>query len=310
MKAGFGFSVIIPVHNKERHLKRCLDSVLNQAYQNFEILAVDDASTDRSRAVIETYSDPRIQLLIRDVPGPGGYAARNLGIEKSKYDWIAFLDADDEWNIDHLQKSEALILKYPQQDYFTFAYHINNGQTNVLRTPNKLFPNEPEVVLDFEKFLDSTLSKAPPIWTSVLVARKSTFVEIGAFPEGIYTRGGDTDAWMRLAFGTEGVWSSAIGATYFIDSDNMVTKTVKDELAAPYWSTEKILDQVTSRMSRKVKQYNNYYQKFPIILAKRAGTLTWKYFRGFYRSASPILFMFLLIYWITPAKIEKLISRK
>src|SRR5690606_7754713 len=97
------FSVIIPVHNKAPHLNRSINSVLNQTFLEFELILINDASTDGSMKILESYSDPRIRLLERSTPGPGGYAARNLGIQTAKFKWISFLDADDAWEIDYLE---------------------------------------------------------------------------------------------------------------------------------------------------------------------------------------------------------------
>src|SRR5699024_9409054 len=107
------FSVIIPVHNKLPHLERSIYSVLNQSFRNFELLLIDDASTDGSSEKLEEFNDPRIRMFKREKPGPGGYAARNLGIENAKYDWICFLDADDEWNLDYLMNIHDVITNNP-----------------------------------------------------------------------------------------------------------------------------------------------------------------------------------------------------
>src|SRR5690606_23125546 len=98
-----GFSVIMPVYNKAPHLRRSIKSVLAQSYTGFELIIINDASTDSSYDVLTSFNDPRIRLFNRDRPGPGGYAARNLGIEASSFEWISFLDADDEWEPDYLE---------------------------------------------------------------------------------------------------------------------------------------------------------------------------------------------------------------
>jgi len=102
------FSVVIPVHNKEPHLHNCIKSVLNQTFYRFEIIIINDASNDNSLNEIEKFHDYRIQIIHRKIPGPGGYAARNLGIKIAKAEWIAFLDADDEWTEDHLERMYTL----------------------------------------------------------------------------------------------------------------------------------------------------------------------------------------------------------
>ncbi|MBC7103711.1 MAG: glycosyltransferase family 2 protein, partial [Parvibaculum sp.] len=103
------FSVVIPVHNKVAHVLEAIESVVAQTYAPYEVILVDDASTDGSAERIASVKDDRIRILKRSEPGPGGYAARNLAIKEAKGDWIAFLDADDAWKPDHLEKVAEVI---------------------------------------------------------------------------------------------------------------------------------------------------------------------------------------------------------
>lgn len=104
-------SVIIPVYNKEDFIARSIDSVLKQSYQDFELIIVDDGSTDNSIRVAKTFSDSRIAFLHQANAGPG--AARNLGIRNSHGEFIAFLDADDEWLPNYLSESLNLLKLNP-----------------------------------------------------------------------------------------------------------------------------------------------------------------------------------------------------
>src|SRR5690348_11065571 len=81
-------AVVIPVFNKERHVERAIRSALSQTLSPARIVIVDDASTDGSRAKIAAISDPRITVIERLTPGPGGYAARNAAIELATNEWI------------------------------------------------------------------------------------------------------------------------------------------------------------------------------------------------------------------------------
>lgn len=94
-------SVIVPLYNKAAWLDRCIQSIIDQTYQNIEILIINDGSTDRSRDVAENIDDPRIKIF--DKLNGGVSSARNVGIEKAKGEYIAFIDADDEWNMQHLE---------------------------------------------------------------------------------------------------------------------------------------------------------------------------------------------------------------
>lgn len=87
-------SVVIPLYNKEPIIKKTLNSVLSQDYSDFEVVVVDDGSTDNSVAIVESIAGPRIRLIKQENGGPS--KARNTGVKNAKGDWIVFLDADDE----------------------------------------------------------------------------------------------------------------------------------------------------------------------------------------------------------------------
>lgn len=96
-------SIIIPLYNKEKAIQRTLNSVLSQSYQNFEIVIIDDGSTDKSVEVVKQLKDHRIRLFAKPNGGPS--SARNMGIEKASGEWIMFLDADDELINDALKNA-------------------------------------------------------------------------------------------------------------------------------------------------------------------------------------------------------------
>lgn len=104
-------SVVIPTHNRPELLARAIQSVQSQTYPNLEIVVVDDGSDDRTRAVVERAEDPRVRW-IRHASRKGGAAARNTGISASRGDVIAFLDDDDEWRVDKVERQLRLLETY------------------------------------------------------------------------------------------------------------------------------------------------------------------------------------------------------
>src|SRR5574344_715427 len=109
-------SVVIPLYNKERYIEKTIHSVLKQSFNKFEIVVVNDGSTDNSLAIVESIRDSRIRVF--DQKNSGVSAARNRGIKEAKYDFIAFLDGDDEWLSNHLPIIANLIDKYPSCGVF------------------------------------------------------------------------------------------------------------------------------------------------------------------------------------------------
>ena len=90
-----GLSIVMPVYNKAPHVDRSIRSILAQTAGFDELIVVDDGSTDGSLEKVQLHSDHRMHIYTRSSPGPGGYAARNLGIRRATSEWIAFLDADE-----------------------------------------------------------------------------------------------------------------------------------------------------------------------------------------------------------------------
>lgn len=107
-------SIVIPLYNKEASIAQSLKSVLSQEYDDFEVVIVDDGSTDGSVGVVEAMNDPRIRLIKQENGGPS--KARNAGISEANGDWIVFLDADDELLPDALGTFYKLISKHPTID--------------------------------------------------------------------------------------------------------------------------------------------------------------------------------------------------
>jgi glycosyltransferase involved in cell wall biosynthesis len=109
-------TIIIPLYNKRSYIGRALDSVLHQSFQDFEIIVVDDGSTDNGAEVVKSYDDPRIRLIRQENKGVS--VARNTGADRATADFIAFLDADDEWMPRQLETVSGLRKKFPDAGLF------------------------------------------------------------------------------------------------------------------------------------------------------------------------------------------------
>lgn len=115
-------SVIIPLYNKDFSISNTLSSVLSQTYINFEIIIVNDGSTDRSLERVKQFSDSRIQIFNQE--NKGAAEARNFGIEKAKGELIAFLDADDYWFPNHLEEIANLYYDFPNCGIYCSRYSM------------------------------------------------------------------------------------------------------------------------------------------------------------------------------------------
>lgn len=119
-------SVIIPLYNKELIVERSIKSVLNQSFKDFELIIVDDGSTDGSVSIVESIHDDRIRLFKQENGGPS--KARNTGVKMAKGDWVLFLDADDELLLDALETFLTLINKFPNFDIYNCGRYVQKGR--------------------------------------------------------------------------------------------------------------------------------------------------------------------------------------
>lgn len=188
-------SVVIPLYNKEKQIAHTLQTVLAQTFQNFEIVIVNDGSTDNSVNEVEKFNDPRIRLIHQ--ANSGVSAARNKGIEESQYDLIAFLDADDEWKPTYLETQYALFKKYSECSVFACNYEFKNEKGNVSNTIIKKLPYEGTDGI-LSNYFEIASHSHPPLWTSAIMVKKDAIQSIGGFPNDIHS-GEDLLTWAKLA---------------------------------------------------------------------------------------------------------------
>ena len=132
-------SIVMPLYNCEKYIAKSIESVLSQTYQDWELLIVDDCSTDKSVEVVKSYNDKRIKLLSNE-HNSGAALSRNYALREAKGKWIAFLDSDDTWVRTKLEEQ----LQFMEENNYAFTYsdyRICNGDKweDVIRTaPNKI----------------------------------------------------------------------------------------------------------------------------------------------------------------------------
>ena len=186
------FSVIIPAYNKELYIKESVESVLAQTFHGFELVIIDDASTDKTLEIVKGFNDKRIKIYSRNKPGSGGYAARNLGVKRASNDWIAFLDADDTWRDDHLETVFKIIQKYDCDIVTTAGIKVDNEG-------RKYFKGHRYDGLISRSELLCVLAEKDLFLTNSIVLKKSSFLDADGFRENVSKRGSDYDLWLRLA---------------------------------------------------------------------------------------------------------------
>lgn len=216
------YSIIIPLYNKEKHIQLTLESVLSQTFQDFEIILVNDGSTDGSGDVVETLVDNRIKLY--NLTNQGVSHARNYGISKATSDLIVFLDADDLWRNNHLDNLNNLYKAFPKCGLYATAYLKKNGKI-LIPSVYRDIPSEENwmgVVDDY--FASSAVNSIA--WTSAVMVPKSVLNEVGNFNENITLGAGeDTDLWIRIALEYPVAFSSKVTAIYNLHTENRISNS-------------------------------------------------------------------------------------
>ena len=179
------FSVIIPLYNKERHIQKTIDTVLNQTFDEFEIVVIDDGSTDQSLNIVRDIDCDKLRVYSQ--VNQGVSVARNNGAKKAKFDYLLFLDADDGLMPAYLTEISTLIAEYPQAGiYATNLYTYKSKFDALIKRPVPFLPKK-AVVDNYFKLL---LEKGP-LLASVSVITREAFDKAGGYPKGL-VNGEDT----------------------------------------------------------------------------------------------------------------------
>lgn len=187
------FSIIIPLYNKSAYIEKAIDSVLGQTLNEFELIVVNDGSTDDGLEKVLHYTDNRIRLINQQNSGVS--TARNTGVKAAKYDYIAFLDADDWWEPTYLEEMKKLIEDFPEAGIYGSGYFlVKNGQKRI--APIGVKTNFKKGFINYCQVYANTLCM--PLWTGATIIKKSVFSSETGFKPNLRL-GEDFDLWIRVA---------------------------------------------------------------------------------------------------------------
>ncbi|MDR3165832.1 MAG: glycosyltransferase [Synergistaceae bacterium] len=187
-------TIIIPLYNKAFCIESTINTVLNQTVSNFELIIVNDGSTDGSEKIVAEISDSRIKVI--NQKNAGVSAARNKGAAESSSDFIAFLDADDGWNTDHIEALIALRKKFPEVGLYAtdHAEHFIKFSDIARQRGVKL---KTQMLLDYFKIF--RLLGVFPVHSSCFAVKKSIMREVGGYNCNFNTAE-DLDFFGRILF--------------------------------------------------------------------------------------------------------------
>ena len=269
MKKDYKISVIIPVYNVEDYLTECVDSVLNQTYKNYEILLIDDGSTDKSSQICDAYSEKNNKINVIHTENKGLSAARNLGTEKAKGEYVFYLDSDDYVENNVLER----MIKIVEQDNVDIVCG-NFMYTYSDRTVIAIKEEKEYEVLDTYSAMEQ-LVKGEKIqnfaWGKLIkkeIAQNHKF-PVGKLFEDMYWTHYVIDQAEKVAIDYKSF-------VYYRQRDNSIS----------YSFNIKSLDQLDGMMQRKEfieKRYPEFLKNYKEMMVKNSLNLAWctvRYLKG------------------------------
>jgi len=212
-------SVIVPLYNKEKDVEHTLQSVLLQEHEDFEVIVVNDGSTDNGETIVKGLEDSRIKIFNKQKEGVS--VARNYGAERANHEHIAFLDADDYWYPNHLKNLNSLIEKFPEEKWYATAYEKKYDDKTTISMNSKVMDKRDWFGIIENYFKHSTGSSL--VWTSAVCFKKTFFNNLNGFHEDI-THGEDTDLWIRAAINESLGFCTTVTATHNLGASNRTSQ--------------------------------------------------------------------------------------
>ncbi|NCD01144.1 glycosyltransferase family 2 protein [bacterium] len=248
-------SVIIPTYNRAHFLPRAINSVLNQTYKNFELIIVDDGSTDETRKIIKKFlkKDLRIKYIYQKNSG-GPSKPKNTGIQICKGEYIAFLDSDDEWFANKLEKQIKKYIKNNKNNNIGIvgcgAIRINTKN----KKTKKVIPPR-YVKIKSSKVLNKTI---PHSCSSVMI-KKSVFKKIGLFDNNIKTAD-DYEIYIRISRRYNFLFIREPLFNYYIHEDN-ISKPNSEIDEEKIKEKQQIIKKHKKIFSKYPRAYSNEFKK-------------------------------------------------
>ncbi len=219
-------SVVIPLYNKENSITSTLQSVCAQTYTDFEVLVVNDGSTDNGATLAAKYPDTRIRVINK--PNGGVCSARNRGINEAKGEFVALLDGDDQWDKEYLAEQVKMINDFPE----AAMWGINFAELNQGKLIRKLETGLPAGYRGYvENYFEMKGRVSDLFCSSSVVIRKEVFDKVGMFDERLkYSE--DIDMWFRIIANYPVAFYDRYMAWYLYDAEN---RAMNRKRLLKYW---------------------------------------------------------------------------
>lgn len=279
------FSIIVPIFNKANYIERCLKSIFNQTFKNYEVIVINDGSTDDSLGRIKNFKIKTQQnFKIIDQYNTGVSTARNNGVKAAKYTYIAFLDADDWWEPNYLEEMNNLIISFPHAGIYGSSYFLVKNKIKNVATVGVSTDFLYGIINYCQVYANA---HCMPLWVGATVIPKSVFETENGF-KPILKLGEDFDLWIRLALKYPVAFinrplsnynqdvdpkNRAIGKTYDITTNYLWHLDYLSEYEKVDKDLKNVLDYIRITSAYSYYLHNSFRSDAKIILDKVDWTL-------------------------------------
>lgn len=275
------FTVIIPLYNKEKYISGAIESILNQTFTDFELLIVNDCSTDKSVEIASKFVSEKVHIIHHE-KNSGLAATRNTGIKKASSNYVTFLDADDLWRPFFLEKIYNLIQNFPEARIFGTNYEEVWDTT--VKNPHNNSDSLPEKFVGYVNFFKINIKQGLYNHGSVCI-HKEVYETVGFYNENIQLSQ-DLDFNIRANYHYKLAYDNSIQMSYFMQTDNQLTrssivnKTIPDYDKYEDWAKtnsdlKKYLDFERYVLGKRLKKNNDLRWK-NMIAKIDSNNLNWK----------------------------------
>lgn len=235
-------SIVLPTHNRDAVIDRAIQSVLRQTYQEFELIVVDDASTDETEELVDSYRDGRVTYVRHDV-NRGAPAARNTGFQNASGELVAYIDSDDEWLPSKLEKQVAEFERWGPDVglVYTGFYMVHGHVTEVGKKPTK----SGDIFRDMLAF-----DQVGP--TSTVMVRSECLRTCGGFDESLPARQ-DYDLWLRLTKSYDVAYVQEPLVKIHREHEGKISDNVESRISAH----QKVLEKLEPELARLPRNERN-----------------------------------------------------
>ncbi|MCH7827872.1 MAG: glycosyltransferase [Bacteroidetes bacterium] len=250
-------SVVIPAFNSGKFIRETIESVLNQSCKDFEIIVVDDESTDNTVSILKDLSNKDKRINYYQIPHNGRPSVpRNYGVEKSNGEFVAFLDADDIWVKNKLEKQISEFEKHP--DYIlVYSMSVTFGDVNLFSPYYEVLPLLHKVCRTKKELIN----RGNSITCSTVLIKKECFQKVGGFDEDIKLKAvEDYDLWIRL---------SEIGQFGFVPRIHTYYRIHRKQFSSDWQTKQNRVKYLSDKHGWNLPEYKYYRNKGFLILLIR-----------------------------------------